>query len=132
MVSDVRRARPAGALFYQDGKLIRPSQDCSKAYGYALCFSEVTVLNEGEYCEVPISRIEPDWVRDNLGTHTYSRTDDFEAIGFTELLEQGGVIAVEWPQRVPALLPGKRFTVRIRAIDESVREIEIEFPQAGV
>jgi hypothetical protein len=80
VVSDVRRARPAGALFYQDGKLIRPSQDCSKAYGYALCFSEVTVLNEGEYCEVPISRIEPDWVRDNLGTHTYSRTDDFEAI----------------------------------------------------
>ncbi len=80
VVSDVRRARPAGALFYQDGKLIRPSQDCSKAYGYALCFSEVTVLNEMEYSEVPVGRIDPDWVRNNLGTHTYSRTDDFEAI----------------------------------------------------
>jgi hypothetical protein len=67
-------------LFYQDGKLIRPSQDCSKAYGYALCFSEVTVLNEMDYREVPIGRIEPDWVRNNLGTHTYSRSDDFEAI----------------------------------------------------
>jgi hypothetical protein len=80
VVSDVRRARPAGALFYQDGKLIRPSQDCSKAYGYALCFSEVTVMNEMDYCEVPVGRIGPEWTSNNLGTHTYSRTDDFEII----------------------------------------------------
>jgi hypothetical protein len=33
-----------------------------------------------EYREVPVGRIDPDWVRNNLGTHTYSRTDDFEAI----------------------------------------------------
>src|SRR5439155_17017981 len=31
--------------------------------------------------------------------------DDFDAIGFTELLEQGGVVAVEWPERVEPLLP---------------------------
>jgi hypothetical protein len=80
IVSDVRRARPAGALFYQDGKLIRPSQDCSKAYGYALCFSEVTVLNEREYGEIPVGRINPEWTSNNLGTHTYSRSDDFEII----------------------------------------------------
>ena len=80
VVSDVRRARPAGALFYQDGKLIRPSQDCSKAYGYALCFSEVTVMNEMEYSEIPVGRIDPEWTSNNLGTHTYSRTDDFEII----------------------------------------------------
>lgn len=80
VISDVRRARPAGALFYQDGKLIRPSQDCAKAYGYALCFSEVIVLNEMEYREIPLGRISPEWTRDNLGTHTYSRTDDFEVI----------------------------------------------------
>jgi hypothetical protein len=80
VISDVRRARPAGALFYQDGKLIRPSQDCAKAYGYALYFSEVIVLNEMEYREIPLGRISPEWTRDNLGTHTYSRTDDFEVI----------------------------------------------------
>jgi hypothetical protein len=80
VVSDVRRARPAGALFYENGKLIRPSQDCARAYGYALCFSEVLVLNEMEYLEKPLGRIEPDWAKGNLGTHTYSRTDDFEVI----------------------------------------------------
>ncbi len=80
VVSDVRRARPAGALFYENGKLIRPSQDCARAYGYALCFSEVLVLNEMEYLEKPLARIEPGWVKGNLGTHTYSKTDDFEVI----------------------------------------------------
>lgn len=80
VVSDVRRSRPAGALFYEDGKLIRPSQDCAKAYGYALCFSEVLVLNEMEYSERPLGRIEPSWIKNNLGTHTYSRTNDFEVI----------------------------------------------------
>ncbi|MGA7158721.1 MAG: hypothetical protein WBY53_17885 [Acidobacteriaceae bacterium] len=80
VISDVRRARPAGALFYQDGKLIRPSQDCSKAYGYAICFSEVLVLDETGYSEVPIGRIDPDWTSNNLGSHTYSRSDGFEII----------------------------------------------------
>ncbi len=80
IVSDVRRARPAGALFYQDGKLIRPSQDCSRAYGYALCFSEVVVLDETQYREIPAGRIDPAWTDNNLGTHTYSRSDDFEII----------------------------------------------------
>lgn len=80
VVSDVRRARPAGALFFHEGKLIRPSQDCAKAYGYALCFSEVLALNELEYSERALGRIGPEWVKGNLGTHTYSRTEDFEAI----------------------------------------------------
>jgi hypothetical protein len=80
VVSDVRRARPAGAFFYDRGRLIRPSQDCAKAYGYAIVFSEVITLSETEYEERPIARIDPDWVKGNLGTHTYSRTDQFEVI----------------------------------------------------
>lgn len=80
VISDVRRARPAGRLFYEGGKLIRPSQDCAKAYGYALNFSEVVTLNERDYEERVISRIEPGWAKGNLGTHTYTRSDGFEVI----------------------------------------------------
>ncbi len=80
VVSDVRRSRPAGALFHDEGRLIRPSQDCAKAYGYAIVFSEVLTLTETEYEERPISRLEPTWVSNNLGTHTYSRTGQFEVI----------------------------------------------------
>jgi len=80
VVSDVRRARPAGALFNEGERLIRPSQDCARAYGYALVFSEVVTLNENEYEERVIARLDPDWARGNLGTHTYTRTDRFEVI----------------------------------------------------
>jgi hypothetical protein len=81
VVSDVRRARPAGALFRdEDGRLLRPSQDCAKAYGYAIVFSEVLTLTETEYEERPIARLNPDWVKGNQGTHTYTRTGQFEVI----------------------------------------------------
>lgn len=80
VISDVRRARPAGPLFYDKGRLIRPSQDCGKAYGYALNFSEVVTLNEQEYEERAVGRVEPTWVKGNLGTHAYSRSTRFEVI----------------------------------------------------
>jgi hypothetical protein len=80
VVSDVRRARPAGALFQDGDRLIRPSQDCAKAYGYAIVFSEVLTLTETEYEERPISRLDPHWVKGNRGTHTYTRNGQFEVI----------------------------------------------------
>jgi hypothetical protein len=83
VLSDVRRARPAGRLFYDEGRLIRPSQDCGKAYGYALVFSEVLTLNETEYKERQISRLEPGVVEGCVGTHTYNRTEQFEVVDRT-------------------------------------------------
>jgi hypothetical protein len=80
VVSDVRRARPAGRLFYEDGKLIRPSQDCSLRYGYAMTLNEVEILSENEYREKPWGRIEPDWCPGSICTHTYNRTEEFEVL----------------------------------------------------
>lgn len=83
VLSDVRRSRPAGLLFYEEGRLIRPSQDCGKAYGYALVFSEVLTLTETEYEEREISRIEPGLIAGCVGTHTYNRTERFEVVDRT-------------------------------------------------
>jgi hypothetical protein len=83
VVSDVRRARPAGRLFYDEGRLIRPSQDCGKAYGYGLVFSEVVTLRETEYEERQISRLDPGVVEGCVGTHTYNRTEQFEVVDRT-------------------------------------------------
>jgi hypothetical protein len=80
VVSDVRRARPAGALFFEGGKLIRPGQDCSLRYGYALTFNEIEILSETNYKEKPYNRIEPDWCRGSVCTHTYNRNEDFEVL----------------------------------------------------
>jgi tRNA threonylcarbamoyladenosine biosynthesis protein TsaE len=64
----------------------------------------------------------------HLDAYRITGSDDFEAIGFTELLEQAGIVAVEWPQRVTGLLPSKTWQVRITAIDEFRRQIEITPP----
>lgn len=52
--------------------------------------------------------------------------DDFEAIGFSELLEQNGVVVVEWAGRVEQLLPPHRIDIRIEPIDEKRRRIHVE------
>jgi tRNA threonylcarbamoyladenosine biosynthesis protein TsaE len=61
----------------------------------------------------------------HLDAYRVSGADDFEAIGFAELLEQRGVVVVEWAQRVRDLLPNKLIRVRIEAISENQRRIEI-------
>jgi len=74
VVTDVRMARPAGNIFTQNGNLIRPSQDCSVRYGYALNFNRITKLNETEYEEVPETRLEPPPGQNILATHTFNKS----------------------------------------------------------
>jgi hypothetical protein len=81
VVSDVRRARPAGRPFRDaSGALIRPSQDCSSFYGSAVVFNRIDELSMSGYRETPIGRLEPGWRRSNLGTHTYSASETWEAV----------------------------------------------------
>jgi len=72
IVSDVKRARSAGRLFVKDGKLLRPSQNCSKAYGYGFDLNEIDILSETEYYERTVTSVRPDQVKGILATHTYS------------------------------------------------------------
>ncbi|MGB2716072.1 MAG: hypothetical protein WBC51_17960 [Vicinamibacterales bacterium] len=73
--SDGRCARPAGRLFEWNGDLYRPSQDCSGRYGSAIVVNKVTQLNECEYRETAVSRIEPKWAPHLLATHTLNATE---------------------------------------------------------
>jgi hypothetical protein len=70
VVSDVRRARPAGPMFVRDGKLFRPSQDCSRAYGHCVLINRVDVLRDDEYKETTVQKISPGWRKDILHVHT--------------------------------------------------------------
>jgi hypothetical protein len=80
IVSDVRRARPAGRLFSARGQLFRPAQDCSVRYGYAIVFQRIEVLSETDYREAPAGRIGPEWLPGNLATHTFDCNEDFEVL----------------------------------------------------
>ena len=67
---DVRAARPAGALFRENGKLYRPAQDCSGRYGRAISIQEIRRMTPDEYEEVEVRRISADFAPGALGTHT--------------------------------------------------------------
>lgn len=85
ILSDARRARPAGRLFHHEGRLIRPSQDCASGYGSAVVFNEVLELTPQSYSERSISRLAPDWSDSLVACHTYS------AAGGIELLDAKGL-----------------------------------------
>jgi hypothetical protein len=78
--SDARRARPAGSLFYRDGRLFRPAQDCSVRYGYAIVLNEVLKLSKTEYQERAAETIQPSWRPGLLGTHTINANERYEVI----------------------------------------------------
>ena len=80
IVSDVRRARPAGAIFREGGAWIRPAQDCAAAYGAAMVLHRIDVLNEQEYRETPVARIEPDWAPGLVCTHTVATDGEIGVI----------------------------------------------------
>jgi hypothetical protein len=80
IVSDVKKARPAGRIFTRNGKLFRPSQDCSISYGYGFDLNEILVLSETEYREEDAVAVRPDWDKKISATHTYGIEGQFQII----------------------------------------------------
>jgi asparagine synthase (glutamine-hydrolysing) len=80
VASDARVARGAGSVFEAAGRLIRPSQDCSVSYGYALNLNEIVSLGASPYRESSICRVDPGWMPQLAGIHSYSRVGEWEAI----------------------------------------------------
>lgn len=68
----------------------------------------------------------------HIDAYRIRSAEDLASIGWEDLLASGeAVVAVEWPSRIAAALPDTRIEVRIRHVDEEVREIEIERVRPG-
>ena len=53
--------RPGGRLFLEDGKLLRPAQDCSRKYGEALILYQVdNLIQDGKLVEHEVYRMKAD------------------------------------------------------------------------
>jgi hypothetical protein len=78
--TNTRTARPAGKIFMQNGKMYRPSQDCSGIYGRGININEIIKLNEKEYEERLINKITPNENEALLGTHTFNADDTITVI----------------------------------------------------
>lgn len=56
---DIGAARSAGNVFVLEGRLYRPSQDCSRTYGGAVVINEITRLSATEFEEHRVIRALP-------------------------------------------------------------------------
>jgi hypothetical protein len=82
VISDARQARGAGPLFWRNGQLYRPSQDCSTAYGSAVSINRVDVLDEHNYQETPVGRINPDRQAGMRCLHTFGASGRLRVLDF--------------------------------------------------
>ncbi len=80
IVSDVRRARPAGRIFKYQGRMYRPSQDCSKRYGYGIRINHIAKLDDKEYEEREVSCIQPGWDKKIKGIHTLNHVNELTVV----------------------------------------------------
>lgn len=52
---------------------------------------------------------------------------DFIEIGFAEwCADRDGLVILEWPERIAAILPEKRINITITALSETEREVKVE------
>lgn len=79
VISDVRCARPGGAIFQHQGRWIRPAQDCSGHYGRGLKFLEIVKLSPTEYQERELTAVYPEWDPRVIAVHSYARSGEWMA-----------------------------------------------------
>ncbi len=118
---DRASSRPAGPLFWADGKLVRPAQDCSKTYGGAIVLNEVVRLDHEGFQEVEVRRLAPDVAYPD-GLHTLCPAGDQTIVDGKrwafQVLDVPCKLASALQGRVRPLgragLPGRAFLPRIR------------------
>jgi hypothetical protein len=69
VISDIKRARPAGRLFRHRNGLYRPSQ---YLHGVGLKLNRITSLTRTEYEEEEVCSVEATWDRSVTALHTFS------------------------------------------------------------
>lgn len=85
IISDARCARPAGRLFFHNGNVYRPAQDCSRRYGGAISIRRITRLDCAGYSEEETGRLEPCWSDHLRGIHTYNQAGRLITVDFLKM-----------------------------------------------
>lgn len=86
IVSDVRKARPAGHIIEEKGLLLRPAQDGSVEYGYAIVINEIQSISRNMYKETISKSILPEPKKNILRRHTINFSKNFEVQDALRLL----------------------------------------------
>lgn len=76
IVSDVRRSRPAGRIFEQDGRLYRPAQNCAGRYGSGIVLNRIDILSRTDYAESPITSFDARFAEGIGSMHTFNVVEE--------------------------------------------------------
>jgi len=117
---DVRSGRPGGTMFWCDGALYRPAQDCSTCYGRRIVINRIVKLTPTEFVEEFVKAIEP-LARSpyRAGLHTLSAVG-----GITLIDSKRRVFAKEELPRALGRIGSVLFGKRAR-VDESAGTHEL-------
>jgi hypothetical protein len=77
-----RGARPGGALFWEQDRLVRPAQDCSGWYGRGLILKHVRELSPDTFEEVEAGGLWPDFDPHFRGCHSLASDDGLTVVDF--------------------------------------------------
>ena len=80
VLTDAGAARPAGAMWHEDGVLMRVAQDCRRGYGDAVALCRVDRLDPAGFRQTVVARLTAPAGFGADGTHTLNRSAGFEAI----------------------------------------------------
>lgn len=83
----IRNCRSAGNLFWEHGKLFRPTQDCSVRYGYSIQMNEIIRLTPTEFEERAVNWIPPTWGPELRGTHTWNESSCLQVLDGLRLVK---------------------------------------------
>ncbi len=73
VISDVTVARPAGRIYRQGMRWIRPSQNCAGIYGFGFNLNAIVELDETRYREERLACVTADRHPPMIATHTWAR-----------------------------------------------------------
>ncbi len=80
IISDVKKARPAGKIFIDNGIIFRPSQDYSNLFTWGFGINEILRLSETDYMEKEVAKINPDWNKKIEFIHTFAQAGSLTMI----------------------------------------------------
>jgi len=55
---------------------------------------------------------------------------EFEDLGYEEYFSRGGVVVIEWAEKIAQILPVDTFFVSFEYVDENIRKIRIKGPKS--
>lgn len=87
-----------------------------------VCSPSYTLIQEYDGGRLPMYHVD---------LYRIEAADEITTLGFDELLQAGGIVVVEWGERLPASYRRDALTVRFHDIGEASRRIELLPPRGA-